>query len=696
MTHLQYSIHDCILDCQTMVLSRHENQVKLSAKVFDFLLLFFDSSEQIVNKEDAIETIWLGNEGVGKRGVTNAIWSLRKAFSELGIEEEAFHTIPKVGYQLMLTASPISNQASENITNEQLKISRSSSIIYFSITFIVLSLIALTVFYFTSTQETVQISHPVEDHAITTFEGIEEHPAVSHNGELVAFQWLREGQKGQIYVKNLTSTDAPLNLISMGDKEETSPAWSYDDKQLAYVRITEQGQCEIRIRELATNKDSLIDTGCYYQSFRKLITWSNTEDNFIIYGKRTAGATALFRYDFTTEIATQLTFPQVHETDFAPQLTHNNDKLVFIRERGSQSYDVIAQQAGENQTILKGQVSIVDITIHGEEDAVIVNYAKSGQFIIDHIDLSTKAHQHIANRTLPSTISYNNQQKNLAISDHISKEYVALVGFQTSKINRRVSSSSRDMYGRYLPQSKEIMFLSNRSGLWSVWLKGTLNSENLTKDLGNVTVPAVSPDEKQYVVKIASTESSATSLYLGTLATNQLQKLDTNGLQVENLSWAKDGKSIYFFSANGETSGIYNLDLASSTIKQLTQTNEQYAIESDDGNLYMSRLNQAGIWQYNPRTESFVQITDELADFDYGSFFCVDDAMYYLYRNKFTDEVKRISQDGSVVVLASFPKNTIRKYFGISAADSNQFIATLKITNEADINAIPLSLHAHD
>ncbi len=107
---MQYSIHDCILDCQTMVLSREEKQVKLSAKVFDFLLLFFDSSEQIVNKEDAIETIWLGNEGVGKRGVTNAIWSLRKAFSELGIEEEAFHTIPKVGYQLMLTASPMSSR----------------------------------------------------------------------------------------------------------------------------------------------------------------------------------------------------------------------------------------------------------------------------------------------------------------------------------------------------------------------------------------------------------------------------------------------------------------------------------------------------------------------------------------------------------------------------------------------------------
>ena len=158
MTHLQYSIHDCILDCQTMVISRNETQVKLSAKVFDFLLLFFESNEQIVNKEDAINVIWLGNEGVGKRGVTNAIWSLRKAFNELGIKEEAFHTIPKVGYQLMLPASPISNQTEptdKELDSDKPKSGRSGTFFFLLIAFIIISIIAITVFYIKTTPKSI-------------------------------------------------------------------------------------------------------------------------------------------------------------------------------------------------------------------------------------------------------------------------------------------------------------------------------------------------------------------------------------------------------------------------------------------------------------------------------------------------------------------------------------------------------------
>ena len=692
MTHLQYTIRDCHLDCQTMMLSRGDQQVKLSAKVFDYLMLFLNSQEQIVNNEDAIDKIWLGNEGVGKRGVTNAIWSLRKAFSELGIEEEVFQTIPKVGYQLKLQATPVETSEPEYSKNTPSESTNNRKIL---ILLTALAVLGLIVYLFAKLPPESSVRPPVENTSITTFEGIEEHPAISNSGQRIAFQWLREGQKGQIYIKSLVDEQASLNLISMGNQEETSPAWSFDDKRLAYLRLTEERECEIRVRELDTNKDVMIDTGCYYQPFRKAVTWSSTANDFLIYSKRIAGAAALFKYDFETGDKQQLTFPQVHETDFAPQLTADNQKLVFIREKGSQSYNVVVNAGGKFKTILGGQVSIVDITMSSDHDAVIVNYAQNGQFVIDHIDLDNNQTLHIANRTLPSTISLNKRTNQLAISEHISKEYVALVDFETAKISRRVSSSSRDMYGRYLSKSNEIMFLSNRSGMWSVWLKGKLNSVNLTKDLGNVTVPAVSPDESQYVVKITKSDNASTSLYLGTFESQQLQKLDTGGLQVENLSWANDGKSVYFFSSNGEQSGIYNIEIATSQVTRITQTNEQYAIEAQNGDLFVTRLNQPGIWRFNPRTMSYSLVTNELAAYDYGAFYCMDDALYYVYRNRFTDEIKKINQDGSLEILSTFPKNTIRKYFGISPGTKDKFIATLKITNEADINAIPVSLHHH-
>ena len=54
-------------------------------------------------------------------------------------------------------------------------------------------------------------------------------------------------------------------------------------------------------------------------------------------------------------------------------------------------------------------------------------------------------------------------------------------------------------------------------------------------------------------------------------------------------------------------------------------------------------------------------------------------------------ELKSIEKDGQTTIKASFPRNTVRKYFGISKGSDSNFLATLKITNEADINLIPLA-----
>lgn len=687
MSYSQYLIRDCLLDCQTMVLSFNSKEVKLSVKVFDFLMLFLASEEQIVNKDDAIDRIWLGNEGVGKRGVTNAIWSLRKAFTELGIEDEVFQTLPKVGYKLLLPASPIPFKTTRIGRNVQ-------AVNRFSVlagTLIVV-VIALAFIFLKPNIPDRQVSQIPADKSITTFEGIEEHPAISHDGKYLAFQWIRDSRKGQIYVKELQEHNAPLKLISMSDQEETSPAWSIDDDKLAYIRVSSDGNCEVRVRDILSNKDSLIDTGCFYAPYRNVLTWSNVKgDDYIVYSKRVGGAVALFKYDFINQKSSQLTFPQVYETDYAPELTEGNKKLVFIREKGQQHYDLVALSDGEVEPILAGLISIVGIAVNQDDDTVFVNYSKSGQFNIDRINLNTFEASRIANRRLPSNISFDKTTNSLMVADHISKEYIGLANFETGKVTRRVSSSSRDMYGRYLKSTDQILFLSNRSGIWSVWLKSKLNSTNLTGEVGNATVPAISPDEKQYVVKISSVEGNSSDLYLGTLISNQLQKLDTNGLQVENLSWSQNGQFIYFFSSKGDDAGIYRLELKTSKIVQMTNSNEQYAVEMNDGSLLVSRLNQSGLWRYFPQTKDYQLVTDELSSGDYGSFFTDNDTIYYINRAKFTDELKSIEKDGRITIKASFPRNTVRKYFGISKGSHSNFLATLKITNEADINLVALA-----
>lgn len=677
-----YKIGPCTLDCQTQSLSRSGKVYKLSAKVFELLKLFLNSEECVVSREDAIEKIWLGNEAVGQRGFTNAIWTLRKAFKELGEDnEDVFITLPKVGYQLNLPVAEIEAKKQSKLPVKYLTI------------FITFFLISVALFMLNQRNDeesttNTSIMHLEHEHLnVTNFEGIEEHPAVSHNGQYVAFQWQNGETSSGIYIKDLKNEDTPLNQVSTGRFVEASPAWSESDESLAYVRITNDKHCEVRVKHLVTNNDILIADDCYYMPYRRVLNWS--KENELIYTKKLDSGAALFRFNFQEETSEQLTFPQGDEIDFAPKYLSSSSELLFIRDKSSQKFDVLLQSKNSTITpILQNKVTVIDIDVLADSRQLFVNYAEDSKFLIKQISLDDRQTQVISNRGLPSNISLNLVRGELLFANHISKEYVAKIELETGDIKRRISSSFRDMYGRLSRSGNDILFLSNRSGNWSVWLNNGITSSNLSKDLGNATVPAISPDGKTFVVSIRPKGSKVSSLYLGDLTDNSMQVLETNGLEPDNMSWSKDGLSIYFYVSEKQAAGMYKLALATGDIKQISNSGEHYLVEGENDTLYVSRLNMRGIWQLNAIDKSVTLVNDNLEASDFGAFYWQNGALYYLKRDAKSDRLQRILTDGSESTVATFAANSIRKFFGISQGNEQFFVATLKLSNESDINSV--------
>lgn len=682
MNNSHYQIGQCVLDCQTQSLSRNGEVYKLSAKVFELLRLFLNSDEYVVSREEAIKRIWLGNEGVGQRGFTNAIWTLRKAFKELDEDkDDVFITLPKVGYQLNLNVA---------VVDEKKHV---KPLYIYLLVAILLCVLLLSFFLInkenpkiTSTPATIK--HIEHEHlSVTNFEGIEEHPAVSHNGQYVAFQWQNGETNSGIYIKDLKNEDTPLNQVSTGRFVEASPAWSESDESLAYVRITNDNQCEVRVKHLVTNNDILIADDCYYMPYRRVLNWS--KENELIYTKTLASGAALFSYNFQEKTSEQLTFPQGDEVDFAPKLLISSDELLFIREKSLQKFDVLLQSSDKNiKNILQNKVTVIDIDVAEDSRQLFVNYAENSKFIIKKVSLDSHKEVVISNRGLPSNISLNVESGELLFANHISKEYVAKIELETGDIKRRISSSFRDMYGRLASSTNNILFLSNRSGNWSVWLNNGVTSINLSKSLGNASVPAISPDGKKFTVSIRPKDNKASKLYLGDLSDHSMQVIETHGFEPDNLSWSKDGLEIYFYVSQKHAAGMYKLVLATGKIKQLSNTGEHYLVEGENNTLYVSRLNMNGIWQLNPEDKSVSLVSNNLEASDYGAFYWQDGALYYLNRNAKSDELRRILKDGSEVTVALFTANSIRKFFGISQGNEQFFIATLKLSNESDINSV--------
>ena len=178
LPHHKYQINQCIINCHDMTIRVGQQSITLPAKVFEFLKLLILHSGTTVTKEQAIEQIWLGNIEVGKRGAGNAIWHLRKSFSELGLDPEAIlKTVTKVGYQMIATPQAVDElpkaiqKVNSSLKNKYIK--------YLSLFFITLT--AIFIIIINNENDVIApvktpLSMPTK---ITNFEGVEEQAAVS-------------------------------------------------------------------------------------------------------------------------------------------------------------------------------------------------------------------------------------------------------------------------------------------------------------------------------------------------------------------------------------------------------------------------------------------------------------------------------------------------------------------------------------
>ncbi|WP_394131972.1 winged helix-turn-helix domain-containing protein [Shewanella maritima] len=680
----KYQIGNCVLDTKLMSLSRGENSVKLSAKVYELLILFLNSPDNIVSRQDAIETVWQGNQGVGEKGFTNAVWVIRKNFKELGIEEDIFLTLPKVGYQLILP-----NQQHAETTDISVPAMSNPQVLTLALVLILFTIILGQFFY---SQQTQPLATPTPakqllKQKVTNFEGVEEHTAVSNNGQLLAMQWRAGDLPGKIYIKDLSRPNAPLNQISLEAHEEASPAWSAADDKLAYVRVAPSGVCEVRVRHLTNNTDDLIASDCFYLPFKRVLSWSHQDVDTLIYAKQLPDRVALVSHSLASGEAQQISFPGKNEVDFAPHELQSAQDIAFIREK-SASMQMSLLVQGVNQVthpLVENRVTIVDFDYSRQGGHFYVNYFDGSNLLVSKMNPQGEVLYQVPHSGMPSNLSFSDTNQALYISMHISKEYIAQFDLQTGQKLRAISSSSRDMYARYSLETDDILFISNRAKLWGVWKNNGASSKNLTKEMGNAGIPSVSPVSTEFVVSVNNNDQH--TLYLGDLQSSLFEEIDLGGISAENLSWSRDGKAIYFKGTKGDSIAIYRYEFDTQQQTLVYAGDGNYVVEGEAPHiLYLSRFNQNGIWRLDTQTEQISLFTNALAKYDFGSFYYQDNHVYFISRTNDLDKIERQSINGELDTVMSFPANTVRKFFGLSQATNDSLLLTLKVANEADVN----------
>lgn len=685
----KYIIDRWQIDCIKMTISNEHESVQLSAKVFELLKLFIVSSDHIVRKDEAIEKVWLNNKGVAKTGFPNALCVLRKIFTDLGAEpNEVFITIPKVGYQLITPAEAVKAESEQVDSN---KSNNKQMYLWATVASIAIAFFSIYLLMFNhSNQDKIRTQNvKVKAKRITNFEGVEEQPTISPNGQLIAFQWRQARKHSQIYIKDLSDESAELRLVSQSDDaEEITPVWSPDGLSLAFIRKYPNGECQVRTYHLISNKDKLLDTGCGQDKFSNGLDWSN-DGRYLVYPKVLKGRVAIFRYDLTNNSTKQLTQPKLNQIDSLVIFIENDQKIAVIRKNNFQSQLFITSAINTDDyvedVILKSENTIPGLTWDSGNRQIIVTKPKQGQFVIEAYDLDNGQWGGIDDSPTPGSVSMNNTSGKLVFSRHSSSEYIEEKSLQTGETLRRIASSSRDLYGQYSHNDDSILFNSNRSGSWELWLKNKSGSKQLTNNVGLPFVPTVSPSGDKFAVVFKQKNEEKSQLFIGSLPSGELTKVAEIELNVTNPFWSQQEDILFFSASVNSKQGIYSYNIKSKQIKTLTSSGEVFAVQGRDGYLYVSRRNQSGIWQYDHKSNMFNKVVSKLAASDYGNFFWMNDALYYIQRSDEYDQIKILNTTNEDEVVLTLPASSIRNYRGISPTTNQSILINLHGINDADI-----------
>jgi DNA-binding winged helix-turn-helix (wHTH) protein len=206
--------------------------VSLTPKSFDLLRILIDHRGRALSKSELIEALWPDSQ-VEEGNLAFQISVLRKV---LGPEGNSWiETVPRHGYRW--SALPVEDVPAQPgggmVIPPEASARRASGFLKGALVGIVaLAVTGAVLVRFPRNQAAPIMVRPSP---LTTFPGFETNPALSPDGDYVAFAWNGETQDNfDIYVMAIPS-GAPVRLTT-NSADDMSPAWSPDGRSVAFLR----------------------------------------------------------------------------------------------------------------------------------------------------------------------------------------------------------------------------------------------------------------------------------------------------------------------------------------------------------------------------------------------------------------------------------------------------------------------------
>jgi len=447
---------------------------------------------------------------------------------------------------------------------------------------------------------------------LTAYPGSERSPSFSPDGNQVAFSWNGEKQDNyDIYFKTIGSSREPERLTT-DPAEDVSPAFSPDGRSIGFIRVMKHRATFITVPFIGGPETSVAEvpgeiglgTDRPWWLDGPLFAWF-PDGKWIV----TNGLLLLSVETGETRSLTSPLPPSKLFTDAAPAVSPDGRTIAFSRLVSyfdwsiyllDVNHDLKPKAKPQQLTSIKARNWSPAWTSNGQE----IVFVSRGSL------RRVKASQQAEPQDLPigdggsswPAISRNGDR--LAYQENrfdanIWRLPLSNPGTAAGPTARVIASTRRDYSAQYSPDGQRITFVSNRSGVESIWvcdadgLNGEETRPHAGKFAGYAGSPNWSPDGKR--IAFDSNLEGNMDIYVIRASGGKPARLTADPADDNVPSWSRDGNWVYFTSLRSGRRQVWKAPAGGGEAVPVTKNGGFAAMESVDGRsvFYTNKIDQA-------------------------------------------------------------------------------------------------------
>ncbi|GAB5518647.1 MAG: hypothetical protein RhofKO_08980 [Rhodothermales bacterium] len=575
--------------------------ISLEPKVMSVLVVLAQADGRVVRREDILKTVW-ADVVVGDYVVHRAVSELRKALEDTTKPPQLIETIRGVGYRLCTSVQWLADEQSKDAeAPTPARVRRTAK---HAVWIWPMAAVGLGMLLISAVLKSSQVSRPeaFAFQPLTSAVGQEQSPALSPDGQLLAFTQRTPNGPTDLYVRRVGEDDA-LRLTD-DTEHETALAFSPDGTQLAYVR---QNSNDLVVVTRSVFGEQVRQRVACVACAEGGLDWS-ADGMALFYADRSKGEAAfqLYRHDLASA-QTEVVRDSGEGGQRWPIVSPDGTRLAFLQELPGR-----VQVPGLQPVV--GQVVVLDMAsgkietwapesreFYGLEwldnDTLLgAGYTIATSHALWRITAEGAVIQQAASGTLYGRLAVA-AGKGIAVEQWSARTQLRRVNLETLETEAFAASSRSDWWPRASPLGKQVAFVSSRSGIDQVWV--TLAESGMPRRLtdfksGKIDDLIWSPTGA-YVAFAHHAEASSTVYVARVGGRGDAQPITDAALNAHSPAFSPDGTHLYYSAWPDGNDAIYRHALHDATVERVRPG--QRPRIGPDGRLYFMEKRENAIYR---------------------------------------------------------------------------------------------------